>query len=118
MTILSTEIETLLSSVSNVYTGNMPDDPNDAVCIYLTGGFPRGLTADEVEESTFQIKVRNDSYPTGEALCDTIDDLLNGVTNSGTILGIYQMSGPFNIGRDLSNRQEWTINFRCYNLRN
>jgi len=114
---LTTEIKSLLTSVDNVYIGNMPDSPDNSVCIYRTGGFPRSLTASALEEPTFQIKVRNSSYVIGETLCDTIKDLLNG-SNTEKVLMIQQMGDTLNIGRDKSNRQEWTINFRCYYLRN
>lgn len=110
---LTTEIRSLLSSVDNVYIGNMPAEPNNAVCIYSTGGFPRTLVPGKFEEPTFQIKVRNLSYATGEELCDTIKDVLHG-TNTASLPMIEQQGGVFDIGRDASNCQEWTINFRCY----
>jgi len=113
---LTTEIKSLLTPVDNVRVGNMPDLPDNAICIYRTGGFSRQLTASALEEPTFQIKVRNTNYVTGEALCDIVKDLLNGSSTS-KVLMIQQMGDTLNIGRDTSNRQEWTINFRCYYLR-
>ena len=110
---LTTEIKTLLSSVSNLYIGSMPATPDNAVCIYNSGGFARSLSGTEVEEPTFQIKVRNTSYATGETLCNTINDLLHGASST-KILMIEQQGGINDIGRDESNRQEFTQNFRCY----
>ena len=110
---LLTTVSGMLIGVSNVYTGNMPDSPNNAVCIYPTGGYPRSLSGTQLEEPTFMIKVRNTSYAAGEAVCDTVKDLLHG-KSSGGILMIEQQSDINNIGRDEKNRQEWTLNFRSY----
>ena len=110
---LTTEIRSLLSSVSNVFIGNMPAEPDDAVCIYNTGGFTRSLTASALEQPTFQIKVRNISYATGESLNNTIKDLLHG-SSTAQVLMIEQQGDTLDIGRDASNRQEWTNNFRCF----
>lgn len=110
---LTTEIRSLLSSIANVFIGNMPDSPDDSVCIYNTGGFTRSLTASALEEPTFQIKVRNTSYATGEALNNTIKDLLHG-SSTAQVLMIEQQGDTLDIGRDASNHQEWTNNFRCY----
>lgn len=109
---LTTEIKTLLVSVSP-YIGNMPATPDNTVCIYNTGGYARSLSGTELEELTFMVKVRNTSYATGEALCSTINNLLHGHSTT-KILMIEQMGGVNDIGRDESNRPEFTQNFRCY----
>ena len=113
---LELELKTLLTTVTNLYIGSMPDSPDNAVCLYVTGGYPRSLADSKFEEPTFQIKTRNTSYATGLALCDTIKDLLHGATTS-KIPVIVQQSDILNIGRDEKNRQEFTINFRCYYIR-
>ena len=110
---LSTEVKTLLTTISNVYIGSMPATPNDCVAIYNTGGYPRGLTATELEQVTFQIRVRSTSYATGETLCNTICDLLHGHSTTKILL-IKQQSGILDLGRDESNRQEFSINFETY----
>jgi len=110
---LTTEIKSLLTSVSNVYIGNLPSTPDDAVAIYNTGGYPRDLSGTYVEEPTFMIKVRSASYSTGEATCNTIMDLLHG-NNTIKVLMIEDQSGILDLGRDENNRPEWSINFRCY----
>jgi hypothetical protein len=117
---LLVDIKSLLTTagVSNIYLGSMPDSPDNAVALYNTGGFPRDLSGSEVEEPTFMVKVRNTSYATGETLCNTIKDALHGVNaqtvNSHVFLLIAQQGDTNDIGRDESNRQEWTINFRAY----
>ena len=108
-----TQANSLLSTVSNKYIGSMPDSPANAIVLRSTGGFPRSLSGTYLEEPTFQIKVRNASYATGFALCETIAGLLHGATTT-KLLMIEQMGGINDIGRDENNRPEWTMNFRCY----
>jgi len=110
---LTGEIKTLLSTVSNVYRHSMPATPVDAVCIYRTGGTERSSSGSKVEEPTFMIKVRNDDPDTGEALCDTIKDLLHNKSTT-TVMGIYQTGDVQYLGRNESNADEWTLNFRAY----
>jgi hypothetical protein len=108
-----TKIATLISSAVTAYKGSMPDSPDNAVCIYPTGGYSRDLSGSEYREPTFMIKVRNTSYATGYTICDTLQDLLHGNVDSDFLL-IAQEGDIQDIGRDEANRQEFTINFRCY----
>ncbi len=110
---LTGSVETLLSTITNLYVGSMPTTPDNCVCIYNTGGYPRSLSGTYVEEPTFQIRVRNTSYSTGEAQCNTIKDLLHG-KSSTNLLMCEQQGDILDVGRDELNRQEWTMNFRCY----
>jgi len=113
MATLSSSIKSLLSSVPNVFRGSMADTPNNAVCFYATGGYPADLSGSMIEEPTFLIKVRNTNYDTGEALCNTIIGLLHGSSNENNLC-IYSQSGIMDLGKDLSGRSEFTINFRTY----
>jgi len=108
---LTTEIKALLSTIPAVYIGSLPATPNDVVGIYNTGGFPRGLTESKIEQSTFQIRVRNASYGAGEALCSTIDELLHG-HNINAVRLIKNMGGINDLGRDANNRAEFTMNYQ------
>lgn len=108
---LTTDIKALLTSITGVYIGSLPTTPDNVVGIYNTGGFPKGLTESRIEQSTFQIRVRNASYATGETLCNTIDDLLHG-RNVNTVRLIKNMGGVNDIGRDANNRQEFTMNYQ------
>lgn len=113
---LTAEVASLLTTVSNVYLGNLPDSPDNAIAIIPTGGFARDLHFGNdsiLREPTFQIIVRNASYATGEALCETILGLLSGKTTTN-IKVIQQMSDIISLGRDQNNRPNWSINFRCY----
>lgn len=115
---LLADVKSFLTGVSNVYLGSMPDTPDNMVGIFATGGYPRDLSGNMVEEPTVMVKVRNTSYSTGETLCDTIKDALHGqnnVTKNGhDILLIEQQSDVLNLGRDENNRQMWSVNFRMY----
>jgi len=109
---LTTEIKSLLTSVSP-FIGSMPDTPDDCVAIYNTGGYKRSMSGTFLEEPTFQVKIRNLSYAAGETVCNTIKDLLHGKTTTKVIM-IEQQSDIMDMGRDEKNRQEFSINFRCY----
>ena len=119
---LLADVKSLMTGVSNVYLGSMPNSPDIAVALYATGGYPRDLSGTMVEEPTFQVKVRHATYSTGETLCNTIKDLLHGQNNktigSGVtarkILLIAQEGDVLNLGRDENNRQMWSMNFRAY----
>lgn len=110
---LLTDVEALLTGVTNIYIGDKPDAPDNIVCLYNSGGYPRDLVGSQVEEPTFMIHVRNASYAAGEALCSTIKDLLHGYVGGGFLL-IQQQGDTIDLGRDQSNRPEWSLNFRCF----
>ena len=112
MSLLS-EVKGLLTTVSDVYTGSMPSSPDNAVCLYHSGGYPRDMTGNFVAEPTFQVRVRNTSYATGAALADSIVKLLHGKTTTN-IMMIQAQSDVLDLGRDESNRSEFSVNFRCY----
>ena len=111
---LLTEIKTLLSGVSNVKIGTMPDTPDNSVALYNTGGYTRDLSGSMIRQPTFMVKVRNADYASGETVCSTIANTLHGVHGTGNFLLIAQEGDIQDLGRDESNRQEWTLNFRCY----
>lgn len=115
MTALSTDIKTFLTtgSVSNVYRGSKPAEPDNIVVISHSGGYARSMSGTMVEEPTFQIIVRNTTFDTAETLCNTIKDLLHG-KNSTRILAIMQQGDINYLGRDQKNRHEFSLNFRCY----
>ena len=113
MSLCADVIAVLTGTISNLYEGNMPPDPVNSVGIYHTGGYDRSMSGTEVEEPTFQVRVRNSVYATGLALCETIKDTLHGYVG-GHFLMIAQQSDILDLGRDANDHNEWTINFRCY----
>ena len=106
------------SDITDIYLGSMPNNPDNAVAIYSTGGFPRDLSGTMVEEPTVMVKVRHTSYPSGEGVCNRIKDSLHGkdnqTVNSHDILLIAQQGDILDLGRDERNRQMWSMNFRLY----
>ena len=110
---LTTRVKAILTagSVTAIYIGSQPATPANCVTIYATGGFPRSLTESKVEQPTFQIRVRNASYATGEALCGTIDDLLHAHSDANLQL-IRNMGGINDIGRDANSNAEFTLNYQ------
>lgn len=111
---LVADIENLLTGVSNIYIGSLPATPDNVVGIFNTGGYARSMSGSEVEEPTFQVRVRNTSYATGEALCCSIKDALHGVAGNGKFLMIQQQGDIMDLGVDENARHEWSINFRAY----
>jgi hypothetical protein len=107
------KIKTLIAGVATANIGSMPTTPDNAVCIYPTGGYSRDLSGSLYREPTFMIKVRNTDYATGYALCDSIQDTLHGKVDSNFLLIAQEGDIQF-LGRDSANREEWTLNFRCY----
>ena len=102
---------------TNLFKAYLPDKPNNVVVVYDTGGFepdvylPTGLP-------TFQIFVRNENYTNGKAKVDAIVDLVKSKANlqlvSGGVYFYYLtlMSEPVHIGRDKTERDEFSINVR------
>jgi len=108
MTLLD-EIETLLTGTT-LYIGCMPNSPDNVVGLFNSGGMPRILCGTELEMPSFQVRIRNTSWATGQALCETIKDTLHGSTTSSILL-CEQSGDILDIGRDAQGRQEWTVNF-------
>ena len=112
MSVLS-EVETLLTTVANLFIGSMPSTSDNVVCLYNTGGYARSMSGTFVEEPTFQVMVRNTSYEAGEALCETIAALLHGKSTTHLLM-VEQQSEVLDLGRDENSRSEFSIKFRCY----
>ena len=110
---LTSRVKTILTAIPAVYIGSQPSTPANCVTIYATGGFPRGLTPKGLEQPTFQVRVRNTSYATGEALCNTIDDLLHGYCDNNLQL-IKNMGGINDLGKDVNSNSEFTLNYQTY----
>jgi hypothetical protein len=98
----------------NIYKAFQPDTPNNCLVIRDTGGPPPDKyipTADP----TFQILVRNISYPAAQDIVDQIVTLLH--QKAGVTLGdhyyysIFLLGEPGYIGKDEKNRYEFSANF-------
>lgn len=123
------DIETLLIGIeSNIFIGEMPDSKkvngndvniDNAIAIYNTGGFNPEHTMDggKISNPTFQIIVRDESYPNGITRCEAILNVLDMVTNQNInghfYLGIFQQGDILSLGRDSKNRIKFSLNFKA-----
>lgn len=110
------EIKVILGSPTSLYIGTYPSSPDAITALYRSGGLPRGLTASKMEQPTFQVRVRDSSYASGEARCDAIKDLLHNYVG-GKFLLIQQDGDILSLGRDQNGRTEWSMNFSCKYVR-
>ena len=107
-----TDVKSLLTGVQNVYIGEKPASPDNVVALYNSGGYPRSLSGGYVSEPTIMIHVRNTSYAAAEIVCETVQNLLHGVCENGSIMLIEQQGDILDLGRDENNRAEFSMNFR------
>ena len=115
---LCEDISSLITLEASKYIGDMPDNPDNVLCIYETGGLEQevDLNKNVISRPTFMIKVRDTSYINGFARCDAIKSNLNTVTNSTVnssfYLEILSVGGTNILGKDERERWSFTLNFR------
>lgn len=101
---------------TNFFKGYMPDDVDNCVGIFDTGGIEPDRDI-PTGDPTFQILVRNSSYAAAHTLIHSISDLLHQKRNEtlGTTYYyfIYLMGEPGSIGRDTKDRDEFSVNFHA-----
>jgi hypothetical protein len=101
---------------TNFFKGYLPDDEDDCVAIFDTGGLEPDMEL-PTGDPTFQILVRSSSYETAHTTIQAIADLLhqkrNETIGSTYYYFIYLMGEPGHIGRDTKNRDEFSANFHC-----
>lgn len=119
------DIKTMLTGIeSNIFMGSMPDTPDSLICIYNTGGFDpvRTLKNDLfLQQPTFQIMLRDSTYQNGYERCNSIINVLDGITNN-TInghfyLSIMQSGDILPLGDDSKKRKLFSINFNTQIIR-
>lgn len=118
----------------NLFASTLPDSPDTAVGVHLTGGMLpvmtlTGLSATEsaIDRSTFQIVVRvaPNQYTTGNALIQGIYKSLQGITetriNGGTNTLFHLITAlqpPVYLGRgenvDKRQRHVWSQNYLAW----
>lgn len=101
---------------TNLFKGYLPDDPDDCVAIFDTGGIEPDQEL-PVGDPTFQVLVRSSDYEKAFNCIQSIATLLHQKRNltieSTYYYFIYLMGEPGHIGRDTSNRDEFSVNFHC-----
>ncbi len=93
----------------DIFSAAQPDDPDDCVTVYETGGFKPELH-NSVEYPTFQIIVRGKIYATARQKVDDIYKALHG--NTSIFMLIQAMQSPGSLGQDQKKRWEFSVNFK------
>lgn len=96
-----------------IYTGYLPDTPDNCIAVYETAGRPSELHG--IDQPNFQIVVRDTSYSSAATTIQNIQDLLQFTTNTtinGTFyLNISNLQAPFSTGRDSDLRVIFNQNY-------
>ena len=114
-TYIATNI-TSLTKGTNLFKGFLPDNTDDVVCVYNTGGAESSRDI-PTGDPTFQIFIRNKDYETGHTLVMRIYDLLHRLVNEELVSGetyfynIFALGRPAHLGRDKKGRDEFSVNF-------
>jgi len=108
---------------TNIFCADMPDTPNDLVCLFEYAGNPPMLNED-IDQPGVQVRARNTDYETARAKLQTIQNLLmrvgytedatyfDGMTiNSTRYLRITPAQGITSLGVDAKNRADMVQNF-------
>lgn len=103
----------------NLFISEMPDTPDECVCIYDTGGAP-ATPHISYERSTFQVRVRGNrgAYQDAYDLAQAIKIELNGINNvtiaTTRYIGIWSAMDIIFVAYDEKHRPLLSINFRAH----
>ena len=102
---------------TDLFTGYMPDKPDNLICLFEYGGSPPDIASDVDEENpSFQVRVRNTNYLAArtkiESIVNVLHRIANKTINDSFYLSIFANQSPASIGRDANNRAEIVVNFR------
>lgn len=109
-----------LTFAVNLFVSEMPESPNECVCVYDTGGFDPASTDERYEYPTVEIMVRGErmEYTDGWSLAQDIKDVLHKLHNetwdSTRYIGIWCVGDVNHIGYDENQRPKFSINFRIH----
>lgn len=109
-----------LEFATNLFVGEMPESPNECVCIYDTGGFDPASIDERYEYPTIEIMIRGErmGYAAAWSLAQDIKDVLHKLHNetwdSTRYIGIWGVGDINCIGYDQSQRPLFSINFRIH----
>jgi hypothetical protein len=102
----------------DIFIGKEPDNPENSITIFETGGYPPQLNfnKDEIYEyPSVQIRVRSTDYLDCWSLANSIKDSLHGrahETWNGTYYSvIYCLNGPTLLDFDQNNNPRFILNF-------
>lgn len=105
---------------TNLFGYEMPNSPPACVSIWPYGGAMPHLV-DNVDEPTFQVRVRDVIATTGEGTIQAIFNALQGIYERSLITGgdwywnrIFAIQPPVYLGKDDVQRHQWCQNFRGF----
>jgi hypothetical protein len=107
-------------STGNIYGFDMPDKPDACISIWPYGGSLPHLV-DNVDEPTFQVKVRDMVVPSGEKTIQGVFNALHGIYERALVPAgdwywnrMFALQNPIYLGRDDVQRHLWVQNFRGF----
>ncbi len=108
-----------LTYATDLFIAEMPDKPDNAVCIFDTGGY--NPEANYVyQRPTIQVRVRGakGAYTAAHEQIQAIRDELHALTdttiNGARYVGIWQEGDIISAGPDDNKRPNVTVNFRIH----
>ena len=108
-----------LTFATDLFVSEMPDTPDECVCVYATGGFEPEANF-VYERPTVQIRVRGSrgAYVAAHNLTQSIRDALHGLANhtinGARYIGIWCESDILSLGYDKNHRPMLSVNFRIH----
>ncbi len=101
---------------TDLFIASMPEEPDDCVCLYDTGGIAQGQHG--FERPSVQVRLRSAEYRIGYDLIRDIKYYLHlnngGVINGTRYISIEVKSEILFLGQDDKNRYLFTLNFQIH----
>lgn len=106
----------------SVFFARMPDEPDDSICLYDSGGGPPVVYDEEIREPAIQVRVRGTDLSDMQAKAQEIFELLcepgdipspSREIGESLYLGIWMDSDFIDLGRDENERLRIASNYRC-----
>ena len=117
--ILAATSSLALTFATDLFISEMPDIPDECVCVYDTGGYEPEANF-VYERPTVQVLVRGSKgdYVTAHNLTQSIRDVLHGLANhtinAARYIGIWCESDIMSLGYDKNHRPMLSVNFRIH----
>ena len=123
----ATDISVILEATSSLaltfgtdlFVSEMPDTPDESVCVYDTGGFEPEANF-IYERPTVQVRVRGAkgdyvaTYTLTQGIRDTLHPLANYTINGARYVAIWCQSDIISLGFDKNHRPMLSVNFRIH----
>ena len=108
-----------LTFATDLFISEMPTTPDNAVCIFDTGGYEPEANY-TYERPTIQVRVRGAgggylaAHEQAQAIRDELHALTNTTINGARYVAIWQEGDIISVGQDDNNRPNVTVNFRIH----